>query len=241
MREFGGDERESPLSGIEMLRRTERRRIFPPASTRSSETIPEPTVDARMLPLEAAEATRPAEGAETPRPREVRGESAAAQEFFRNRETRFIEAVNSVKEAAQTLVRNLADEVSVAKLEQFMEDVSVSCDFLTDQLRILVTQDTDAQSRAVASMALAMQSLQTEVTEFQDELSSPDWADHEITVTPPRKAAAFTRILQLIRKAMGYLWNLISGLLKPKEWSIKGELKAIPLLAKAEVEIRFGA
>ncbi|SCE84752.1 hypothetical protein GA0070607_2306 [Micromonospora coriariae] len=240
MRELGGDESERSRSNSEMLRRTERPRIVPPALWRSSEEIPEPTVVARPRTFETPEATRVAESSDIPRPRELPGKSAAAREFFRNREARFTEAVSGVKEAAQAVLRDLADEVPAPKLDSFIENVNVSCDFLTDQLRALLVQDGETQSQAVSSMALAMQSLQTEVTEFQHELNNPDGVDQEVTITSPHKTAGFARILQRIRKAMGYLWDLISGLLKPKEWSIKGELKAIPFLAKAEVEIRFG-
>jgi hypothetical protein len=49
----------------------------------------------------------------------------------------------------------------------------------------------------------------------------------------------FKRVLDSIMNAVTQLWKLISGLVTPKEWTLRGEM-GLPFIGKAGVEIKFG-
>lgn len=54
--------------------------------------------------------------------------------------------------------------------------------------------------------------------------------------------AWLTTIKSWISRISGQLWNLVAGLVTPKEWSIGGEIGTSVLgLANVKLEIRFGA
>jgi hypothetical protein len=64
----------------------------------------------------------------------------------------------------------------------------------------------------------------------------------QLEIPPTPVAAELEKRLGLcgkfLRKAMGDFWRIVSGLLTPKEWTVKGEVSG--LLLKGAVEIKFG-
>jgi hypothetical protein len=179
-------------------------------------------------PLGPEEVAGPAYGSDS---------SGEARERFLDR--RYDSIVNALDEAQQALrevvdgVRDLTDS-SANAVSELAEDVSVTCPYVKAEVATLRKRGAGpAGMRSAMSANVALGALRADAEERLADLQSEQqgWAG--------RAGDALRRLLGLVKRALRDLWNIISGLLTPKEWTLKGGLK-IPLLADAAIEIKFG-
>jgi len=149
--------------------------------------------------------------------------------YLDNRVERLNEAIEMIRETAHELHREFAGELPEDAMES-LDRFVVDADALTDHLNQQV--DELRHGGTGASAVLATQSLQRDAADLRDEV--------EQALPGEGQSRWFRRLFKWLGKAASYLWELIAGLARPKEWSIRGEFKVVPFFAKAEMEIKFG-
>lgn len=152
----------------------------------------------------------------------------STERYLDNRVGRLREAIKEILDTAHELHREFdrkLSETAQKTLDRFVEDANAFAGHLSQQVDELRHGGTGA------SAVLATQSLQCGATDLQDEVEQARPGEGQ--------SRWFRRLFKWLKKVASYLWELIAGLARPKEWSIKGKVE-VPVFAKAEMEIKFG-
>jgi hypothetical protein len=134
-------------------------------------------------------------------------------------------------------------EIDRARFQRFVENVNFLCSYLEDKPSILLGVNTKEQDRI--HIAVVVSVYLEDIVGSSDELKGDLDVDNAVTGQAEEKSATLSLIgiLQGLLKRLGSDFSkLVSGLLTPKEWTLKGEFGTVVFFAKAGVgvEIKFG-
>jgi hypothetical protein len=123
-------------------------------------------------------------------------------------------------------------------MHRFKDDVDAAMDALHRELDELKIGGATSQPAAAASMLSMVNATTADAEDLQETLQES--IDRQAPGNREKLVGWFQDLFKTLKKASRHLWELIRGLLRPKEWAVKGEIKAVPGFAKAEIEIKFG-
>lgn len=145
------------------------------------------------------------------------------------------------KEIQEFIAHTGPGEIKVdrEKLQYYLGSVDMVLRSLDSDLQALKDDDTSAEARLRIAIFLYV-NLKNAVQEGQEvEELYPD------TIAAEHESKSGIKLIGWLQQKLARIekefWELVTGLLKPKEWTLKGEGKIIPFLAKGGIEIKFGA
>jgi hypothetical protein len=170
----------------------------------------------------------------------------AEWKFFESHKKRVEGRINDVRELAKKLRPELegTDASEPGDLADLVDSLGPTCDYWEVQLSALVDE---LDPKAAIAMSL---SLEAEIRVLEDIIEQYGEQHGELATAagqhapvakgrPGRHHHQARRFLGLFRSIKHDLWSLISGLLTPQEWTLKGDVN-VPWLAGAGIEIKFG-
>jgi hypothetical protein len=167
--------------------------------------------------------------------------SEARKEFRAIQEFRVRESVQELRTLARdlkaALVGNLSSEYEKL-VGSFVDEMQKACDLVAAELGELGSEGgaSQAQAQSLFSANAALQTLKQDTGDLMRRLE-----ELEVDAATAQERTSFLkRIMRAIKRTAKALWSLISSLLTPKEWTLKGELD-LPLFGNASIEIKFGA
>ncbi len=179
------------------------------------------------------------------------GESAGRprRELIAAQERLLKDAVAEIRVDAEKLLESFENpdstitEIDRATLQRFVDSVNFLCSYLEDKLSILLDVSTKEEDRIHIAMVVSVHLEDTFGS--SDELKNDLHVDDAVIEQAEEKSATLSLIgiLQGLLKRLGNDFSkLVSGLLTPKEWTLKGEFGTVVFFAKAgvSVEIKFG-
>jgi hypothetical protein len=175
-------------------------------------------------------------------------EETARKEYVEHQtdsfEQRIKEEAKTMAEEFRQHIESTGPDESREKARDLKIEVDRTCDYLVVELRILTQGRGQAQLRASVSMNLALETLIHRAEDLKEDLLSegPSTNQDQDAIKPDVSTVRrlLERLLKPLLEAKDNLWSLISSLLTPKEWTLKGDVKAIPFFVSGGMEIKFG-
>jgi hypothetical protein len=198
--------------------------------------------------VEPVEPVGPVEPVEHPEVREGAEPSEAVTEYPKKQAEQVREAISRIGDAARWLAEAAGRLENVTELVRSFE---LDVPYLVERVADLLSGDEATKRQVAAEMVAKLQIMRSEVRQKM-EMDELDSTGHDEDQGQQQDAGAsggssrskaarsgFKRVLTSIKNAETQLWKLISGLVTPKEWTLRGEM-GLPFMGKAGVEIKFG-
>lgn len=160
---------------------------------------------------------------------------AQVASFTTNKEKLYLAFETLAQTLIDTSTNNPSPELKAARQDLLAEiDMSrIALDSVDTETLISAPQDVDGLylSISVNNAATSTERALEDVVETQDDEAAKS-----------RIRTLGTTISRLFKKVSSTLWHIVSGLLTPKEWTLKGAFSGAILGfgPKAEIEIKFG-
>lgn len=173
-----------------------------------------------------------------------------SRELISAQERSLKDAVSEIRTVSEQLrelfehIESRITEIDRTKFQHLAESVSFLCAYLEDKLSILLNASTKERDRIHIALVVSVH--------LEDAANSSDNLKDDLNVDDPvakRAEDQSSAVRSLIGILSGRLKRLgdefsklLSGLLIPKEWTLKGEFGTVVFFAKAgvSVEIKFG-
>jgi len=189
---------------------------------------------------------------------EPNGRFESREAFLRSERRRLMDAVNEIEGQTRSLLQGEALEGAVQEMveqewllpdaNERLERVLDLCAYLRTLLGEPFEEMREEIERNLISAAMTVQEISETQQGLTQELEAVEMESLEGAQPPPPDVVSKAGMLRswlerflkpAIKRVFRHLWQIISGMLTPKSWTLQGGV-SVPGLASAQISITFG-